>query len=414
MMLRIPVGLIVFVSLTLAATAENWTRFRGENGTGVSAQEGIPTTWSPGDYAWKIKLPGLGHSSPVIWKNKLFITTAIDRGAVRYLYCINASTGETIWRKQTGLNTSHKHKKSSWASSTPAVDGERVYVAFADKESYFLAAYDLDGKLIWRRNIGAFDSQHGQGVSPIIYKDLVIIPNDQKGPSSIVAYNRKSGELVWSTLRSVRKTSYATPMIYREAGKKPQLICASGAMGATGVDPETGDLLWQSGTFPGPRGRTVHSPVAAAGLIFQSAGGGGKGSLMVAVDPHGRGDVSKSHVKYRRKRLLPYVPTPVAYKGHLYLWNDDGVVNCVEPKTGKTIWTRRVGGGYSGSPICIDGKLYCMSEQGNVVVVAASPKFKLLGKVSLGEASHSTPAVANGRLYLKTFSHLYCLKARAE
>lgn len=413
MKFRTTAFLLAVLALTQSACAENWTRFRGPNGTGVSGQKGIPTTWSPGDYAWKVTLPGLGHSSPVIWEDKLFVTSAIDEGTVRYLHCLNTRTGKQLWRRQTGLNRSHKHSKSSWASATPVVDGDRVYVAFADKESYFLAAYDFDGELVWRRDLGEFDSQHGQGVSPIIYKDLIIIPNDQKGPSSIVAYNRKTGELVWSALRTIRKTSYATPMIYREKGQKPQLICASGAMGLTSLDPETGEPLWQSGSFPGPRGRTVHSPVEAAGLLFQAAGGGGKGSLMVAVDPHGKGDVSKTHVKYRRKKSLPYVPTPVAYKGYLYLWNDNGVVHCIQPKTGKTVWTQRVDGSdYSGSPVCIDGKLYCMSEKGYCVVIAASPKYRYYGKVNLGDSSHATPAVANGRLYLRTFRHLYCLEAQ--
>ncbi len=391
------------------ADAQNWARLRGENGTGISNQKGIPTTWSPGDYKWKVTLPGVGHSSPVIWGKKLFVTSAIDKGAVRFLYCLDTETGKTRWSKTVGLNRSRKHAKSSWASASPCVDGERVYVAFADKESYFLAAYNLDGKLVWRRNLGPFDSQHGQGVSPIVFENLVIIPNDQKGPSSVIAFDKRTGKTVWSTLRSVRKTSYATPMIYREKGKRPQLICASGAMGVTSLDPDTGRLNWMTGEFPL---RTVASPIEADGLIIQSCGGGGIGKLLIAVDPSGSGNVADTHIKYRRNRTLPYVPTPVAYNGYVYLWNDNGVVSCIAAKTGKNIWTKRLGGNYSGSTVCIDGKIYIMSEKGEVVVIAASPKFQILGRTPLDDPSYATPAIAHGQLYLRTFHHLYCLETR--
>ena len=403
----VAIGLFTF--LTTPSAAQNWTRFRGKNGAGISEQKGIPVTWSPGDYAWNVALPGVGHSSPVIWNDKLFLTSAVDRGAVRYLFCLNARTGRQIWARAIGLNRSHKHKKNSWASSTPTVDGERVYVAFADKESYLLAAYDMEGNLVWRRNLGSFESQHGQGVSPIVFEDLVIIPDDQDGPSSIIAVNRRTGKTVWSTLRSVRRTSYATPLVLRRPGKTPQLICASGAMGVTSLDPQTGRLNWYTGEFPL---RTVASPILADGLIISSCGGGGIGKLLIAVDPNGHGDVSKTNIRWQRNRTLPYVPTPVAYRGHIFLWDDNGVVSCLETATGRNIWTKRIGGNFSGSPICIDGKLYIMNEQGDVVVIAASPRYRFFGKTPLGDPSHATPAIADGRLYLRTYHRVFCLRTR--
>ncbi|MCH8828197.1 MAG: PQQ-binding-like beta-propeller repeat protein, partial [Planctomycetes bacterium] len=188
-----------------------------------------------------------------------------------------------------------------------------------------------------------------------------------------------------------------------------QLICVSGAMGVTGLNPHNGRLNWMTGEFPL---RTVASPVYAGGLIIQSGGGGGIGKLLIAVDPDGKGNVAETHVKYRRERILPYVPTPIAYKGHVYLWNDNGVVNCIEAKSGRNIWTKRVGGKFSGSPICIDGKLYAINERGDVIVIAASPTYKFLGKTPLADPSHATPAVANGRLYLRSFHRLGCIEAR--
>ena len=401
-MLHTATALIMSLVAAGSAAAQNWTRYRGDNGSGISLQKGVPVTFSPGEYKWKVTLPGEGHSSPVIWKNKLFVTSAVDQGAVRYLHCINTDSGKVLWTRETGLNRSPKHIKSSWASATPTVDAERVYAAFGDKETNYLAAYTHNGELLWRKNLGPFDSQHGQGVSPVLFENLVIFANDQDGPSSIVALDNRTGRTVWSTLRSIREASYATPMIYREDGKRPQLICASGAMGLTSLDPYTGRQNWATGEFPL---RTVASPVIADGLLIQSCGGGGIGKLLIAVDLQGS-------VKYRREKLLPYVPTPISYKRHVYLWGDKGVVSCIEAKTGRNVWTRRIGGNYSGSPICIDGKLYIISEKGQVVVLAASPEFKLLGKTSLEDGSHATPAIAHGRLYLRTFRHLICLEAQ--
>jgi outer membrane protein assembly factor BamB len=407
------VAIVVLVAAafcTQTAVAQNWSRFRGENGSGISEQKGIPTTWSPGDYAWNIELPGLGHAAPVIWDDKLFVTTAVDEGALRYLYCLNADTGEEIWSRLVGMNKSHKHNKSSWASSTPCTDGETVYVSFADEEHYYVGAYDFDGDLIWRRNLGDFESQHGLGVSPILFEDMLIVANDQDGPSSVVALDKKTGHTRWSTLRSIQRVSYSTPIVLQEAGEEPQLIVTSGAMGITSLNPYTGRLNWQSGEFPL---RTVASPVYAEGLLIASCGQGGRyGVLQIAVDPRGTGDVSGSHIKWERKTVIPYVPTPIVYGGHLYEWNDEGTAACVEIKTGETLSKKRIGGNYSGSPICIDGKLYCISEDGEVVVLSASPELEVLGKTSLGDASHSTPSIANGKLYLRTFHRLACLATR--
>lgn len=397
-----------------AVAQTNWTRFRGVDGEGISAQKGIPTAWSRGDYTWDVELPGVGHSSPIVWQDKVFITSAVQEGALRFLFCLSAETGEEIWSRQAGYNKSHKHLKNSWASSTPATDGQRVYLAFSDDEHYTLAAYDFDGNLVWRRLLGTFESQHGQGVSPIVFEDLVIIPNLQMGPSSVIALDKRTGRTVWSSVHSFYRTSYATPVVVRLEGEKPQLICASGALGLASLDPRSGRLNWMTGEFPEPR-RTVASPVIVDGLAIQTCGGGGVGNVLIAVDLSDPDDASKDRIRYRREKLLPYVPTPIAYRGYLYLWNDNGVASCVEAASGKNIWTTRIGGNYSGSPVCIDGKLYCQSEEGEMVVFPASPRKpepEDVGRTRLGDFSHSTPAVAGGRLYIRTFHRLACLEAQ--
>lgn len=389
--------------------AEDWLRFRGENGSGISDEKGIPTTWSVGDYDWSAALPGEGHGAPIIVGDRLFVTSADDEGALRYLFCLDSQSGKEIWSRVLGFNRSGKHNKNSWASSTPTSDGERIYFAFADKEEYTLSAYDFDGELVWRRRLGAFESQHGLGASPIIFEDKVIAVNDQDGPSFVIAFDRKTGETVWNSLRSFGRTSYATPLLIDEESDNPQLIIGCDSLGVSSLDPRTGEMNWYSGNLPA---RTVGSPVYGAGLIFQSCGGGGIGKLLIGVDPSGRGDVSATHIKYTRDKIIPYVPTPVVYEGHLYLWGDNGVVSCVNVASGENVWTERIGGNYSGSPICIDGKLYCISEEGEVVVIDASPTYNLYGKSPLGDPSHSTPSVANGKLYLRSFHRLSCLSAK--
>ena len=389
-----------------SAHSADWTRYRGPNGTGFSPLKGIPTTWSPGDYIFNVKLPGEGHGAAVIRGKLLFVPSAVDQGATRHLLCLDAESGNTRWSRRIGMNRSRKHLRNSWASSTPCIDDQRVYVAFADKERYTVTAYDFAGELQWRRVLGPYQSQHGLGASPIIFEDLLIVPNDQDGPSSVLALNRHSGRTVWSRLRRFKtgRTSYATPLVIREENRPPQLICVSGESGISSLDPHTGRQNWATDPFPL---RTVASPVYGNGLVVASCGQGGRfGVLQRAVDTSGR-------VVWTRERFLPYVATPIIYKDHLYEWNDEGVFSCVELASGRDVWTKRIGGNYSGSPICIDGKIYGVSERGEVVIVAASPRFQLLGRVPLSDPCHSTPSVAGRRVYFRTFHRLMCLEARS-
>ena len=405
---RLLLLMLIVVFGTLPTSAENWPRYRGADGLGVSEAKGCPASWSQGDYEWVVELPGEGHSSPVIWDQDLFVTTATDEGRVRYLVCLDASTGEIKWSRAAGFNTNPKHAKNSFASSSPATDGERVYVAFADEERFGLAAYDTEGNLVWRNWLGPFLSRHGQAASPIVFEDLVIIPNDQDGPSSIVAYDRRDGRLVWSSLRSTREASYATPLIIELPGKKPQLICLSGATGLTSLDPWSGGLNWSTAELPK---RTVSSPTYASGLVYAICGEGGKGVRMIGVDPSGSGVIEATHVKFRRDKDIPYVPAAVGVNDSIFLWTDNGVVICLDSKTQKTRWQERVGGNFSGSPICVDGKLYCIEESGKVIVVDAGTEYRLLGENPIGDPSYSTPAVANGRLYLRSFHRLSSLRS---
>ncbi len=413
-------GRLAFAALTVSvllaaargALAENWPRFRGPNGAGISDEKGIPVTWSEGDYAWKTKLPGIGHSSPCVWDDHVFVTAAEDNGLKRHLVDISASTGKIRWTWSMESETHKIHKLSSYASATPATDGKRVYVPFSKESEYSLFAFDFKGKPLWKQVIGQFVSQHGSGTSPILFEDLVILANDQDGESSIVAMDAATGEVRWTAKRNEKgldqTTCYSTPLIVEHAGKT-ELIFASKADGFTSYDPRTSKLNWRADIIPD---RVVGSPLIANDLVIGYSGGGGEGKFMAAIKLGGQGEIADSRVAWKRIRMLPYVPTPVVVGEHIYLWGDKGVVSCVEAKTGKNIWTERVPGQYSGSPVCIDGKLYCVTEPGEVVVIAASLEFKLLGRTPLGEGSHATPAVSNGRMFLRGFEHLMCLEAQ--
>lgn len=391
--------------------ANNWPQFRGENGSGASDESGFTRELTPDKIQWKVEVPGIGHSAPVIWGEKLFLTSAGDLGKVRYVLCLDARSGQTLWTRSLDFDTCPKHPKSSWASSTPAVDGERVYAVFADVKHLVLSAFDFDGKPAWRRDMGGFESQHAQGASPIVFEDLVILVDDQDGPSSVIACDKRTGKTVWRVKRNSgsQATSYATPFIFRPKDGPPQLICSSSHSGVSALDPRSGETIWTTGKLPQ---RTVASPVTSAGLIFQTCGSSGQWRLMVAVDPSGKGDVAKSNVRYERKQILPYVHTPLVMGNYLYLWSDHGIVCCVDPLTGRDVWTKRIGGDYSGSPVGASSMIYNVNEAGDVIVLAAGPQFKQFGRLSLGEACHSTPAIANGRIYFRTFHHLACVAAR--
>jgi outer membrane protein assembly factor BamB len=404
-----PTLILALVSLFLDnASAENWPRFRGENGTGLSKQPGIPVAWEAGDYAWTIDLPGVGHSAPVIWDKTLFVTSATEGGGTRYLHCLDADSGQQRWQTSVTLGESKKHLKNSWASSTPATDGQRVYVMFADNAKLTISAWNFEGKQVWTKDLGSYESEHNLGVSPLVQDGLLIVSNDQVGPSSLLALNPETGETVWTAERNPGKTSYSTPVIAPGKAGSLQILCISESNGITSTDLRTGKLNWQTPKLPM---RTVASPIVADGLIFATCGEGGNGKYFAAakIDPDAD---NATRIVYERKTMLPYVPCLVAKDGLLFLWGDKGIMVCLEIATGKEVWSERIDGQFSGSPVCIEDRLYCVTEDGIVVVLQAGPEFRELGRTALGDDCHSTPAVANGHLYLRTFHKVFAVKAK--
>lgn len=400
----------LLLAILPTALADNWPRFRGPNGLGMSDQTGIPDVWSDQDYAWVVELKNVGHSQPIIQDTALFLTTATEGGTTRFLHRFDADTGAEIWQRSMEFRESHKHNKNSWASSTPATDGERVYVIWADEEKQIVSAWTFAGDLAWSRDLGGFESQHGQGVSPIVEQGLVIVPNDQLGASFLMALDSATGETVWKVDRPSGSTSYSTPLLMPGTGTRSQLICLSEASGLTSLDLLSGTLNWQTPPMPM---RTVACPAAGSDILVATCGQGGAGKYLVAVHATEQ-TASPSRILFERTKQLPYVPTAVIRDNLLFLWGDVGVVNCVDVHTGKDIWTQRIPGNYSSSPVWIDGRLFCISESGDVVVIRASDEFELLGRTPLGDESYTAPSVANGHLYLRTFNKLFALKAASK
>ncbi len=395
-------GFVIGVALCSVVHGQEWTRFRGPNGSGVVAGKDVPTSWTEKDHNWKTELPGIGHSQPVVWGNRLFLTSATNAGKKRLALCLRVDDGRISWSRSYSHVTHKKHRYNSYASSTPTVDAERVYMILGSV-SCWLRAFDHKGEEVWSRDLGRFSGNHGRGSSPIVFRDTVVVANEHEGGSFVAAYDAKTGELRWRTPRRDAAAAYGTPCVYEPPEGRTQLVFLSQAYGLAGVDALTGKPLWEAPVFDK---RTTSSPVVGHGLAFGTCGSGGGGNYLVAVRLGGKGDISKTHTAYQIRQAAPYVPTPVIKGDFLFLWNMNGIVTCADAKSGDVHWRKRVGGRYFSSPVCVDDRLFSISERGDVVVVAATDEFKLLARNALGDDSHSTPTVAGGRMYLRTFGHL--------
>lgn len=398
---------VALVQLPQACGQENWPRFLGPNGVAVAHAEAIPTEWRTADYKWRVKLPGIGHSSPVVWGKRIFITAALEEDATQIIRCLRSSDGGLIWKRDFHSQTHRKHSFNCYASATPALDAERVYMAWANPESFIIVALDQrTGSVVWQRDLGPFKAQHGFGASPVVYGNLLIVPNEQDGPSSIVALDCRTGAVRWTTPRNAVKAAYSTPTIFQPENGPPQLITTSMAHGVSGIDPSTGKLLWELPVF---RYRVVGSPSVAAGLIFATCGEGGVGRQMVAVRPGNPATGRQAELVYELQKYLPYVCTSVAHGELLFALFDQGALTCVEAATGKIVWQEKLSARFFSSPLRVDDRLYCISRDGKMFVFAAARQYQLLATIDLEEPSFATPAVADGVMYIRTQSHLMAL-----
>ena len=320
------------------AGAQEWTRFRGPNGAGQSDAD-FPAVWSPADVKFRVELPGTGNSSPVLWQNRVFVTSADAAQGQRWLLCLDATNGRLLWKQEFPFQKYQLHTQNSFASSTPTVDAKRVYCSWATPDEYFVVALDHDGKEKWRRSLGPFTSRHGFATSPMLYNDLLIATNDQDGSSTLQALDTKDGAIRWQVARKTlaeQNASYAVPCVYQPAKGPAELIVNSWAHGISSIDPKTGSTNWEVPAF---ERRPVGSPVIIAGLILGNCGEGSGNNTLVAVRP----GPSPEIVYKLDKTTAPYVPTIVAAGDLAFLWGERGIAACLEVPTGKILWRRARG-----------------------------------------------------------------------
>lgn len=399
--------LVLFVVLCSAACGQEWTRFRGPDGTGIGKGESIPVSFTETDYLWKVKLPGPGHSSPVLWGERIFLTCAHDESEQREVVCLDADSGEMLWSKEMSFTPYRHNRLNSFAASTPAVDAECVYVNWISGGTFIALALDHAGNVLWRREMGEFKAVHGAGASPIALGGLMIVGNDNKNTSFLAGLDGKTGKTVWQVTRNSKMTSYITPTVYRPIEGSAQVIFVSEANGMTGVDPVSGQQKWESEKLFTLK--SVASPVVAGDIIFATAGAGGAGRESAAVRPGDKRAERPTTVAWKLKRDLPYVPTPIAIGENLYILSDAGTMTCVVARTGKQVWQEDLKARFYASPVCVNGRIYLVTREGEVIVLEEGPEYKVLSKSALPEVSDATPAIANGRMYLRTLNHLICI-----
>lgn len=403
---------MVAISLSLMATlnarlnGQNWSRFRGPNGQGVISSPANPTSYIDLPIEWRTELPGKAHSSPVVWGNRVFVTSADQESGLRYALCLDSADGNELWRKEFSGEVFEQHEFNSFASSTPAVDERCLYIAWAAPHELFLVALNHQGEEAWRTGLGEFKSRHGHGVSPIVCEDLVVLPCDQDfAPSFVVGVDRAKGDVRWRIARQFAKeeqdAAYATPCIYQPSQGGAQLITLSRPDGICALEPSTGKTVWQYPAFPyRPVGSAV---ITKDGLIVAG------NPTTIAVRPPNAEQESPEEVYRIANSVSPYIPTPICVDDLVFLWADTGIVQCIDGASGKRHWKKRIGGEFHSSPIAVGKTVYCISTEGELVALAASAEFQELGRRQFDEKCSATPAILDSAMLVRTANSLICI-----
>ena len=409
-------GVLLLASFAIAA---DWPRFRGDNGSGVAAAD-LPAKWSEADYRWKLDLPGGGHASPVIWGDRVFVVSGDDESGARIVDCFDARTSKRHWQHRFDDLTHKKHRFNSFATATPAAEEDRLYVTWGTPEKVNVVCFDHAGKTIWQADLGKFNSGHGYGVSPIIVEDLLIIPGDQERDSRVIALDKRSGEVKWRLERKTERATYSTPAVFRaSADAPPELIFTNWDLGVTSVDARTGKVNWEIGVFGEKPERAIGSPIVWNDLVIATCGFVGRPKTCAAIRPASApgNKTGQPQVVWKTTSNVAHVPTPIVVDDRLYLWSDDGIISCLDPRNGEVVFRSRLEGKFGtffSSPVS-DGKhIFNVSEYGNVVVIEAGTTFKQVAVNELDELCRASPAIGGGDLFVRIYSHLYCIRGQTN
>lgn len=397
------------LTLTLfmgTAFAQEWTRFRGTDGSGISTASGFPDSFNESQFSWKVALPGPAVSSPVLWGNKLFLTSETAEAGQRVVMAFDATGGKELWRVNDQFSVRGKHNFNSFASSTPCVDGDRLYLAWTSGDSLKVMALSHDGKPLWTQDLGAYAEPHGSGSSPVLAGGVLVVAKDNAGSDSFIAGLKPAdGSILWKHSRQSTRTPFATPLVIRQADGKEAVILTGNPKALTCLNAADGKLIWEvENASEGDR--PVASPSLAGDICYMTVGQGGNGKACVAV----RVTDAKPEILWQNRKGLPYVPTALGSGKRFYLLGDGGVLTCLNAADGSEVYSERVftDKAYS-SPVMVGNKIICTGRSGQVAVIAAGDTFKKLGEGHLGEATDATPAIAGGRAFFRTKTHLICL-----
>lgn len=412
-MQRWSIALLLFFASATAAPAENWPEFRGPSGQGIYLGKNLPIEWSTTkNVAWVKPIPGKGWSSPIIQDGRIYLTSAVpiedSKDLSLQAICLDAESGKQLWQTELFRHAANAkiHSKNSHASPTPITDGKRLFVHFGHQGT---ACLDLDGKVLWRNTSLRYNPVHGNGGSPILVGDRLVLSTDGADKQLIYALNTSDGKIAWKTDRKCEASngfSFSTPLLIEVNGKKQIVSPASDAVMA--YDPANGAEIWRV-KFTGYS--VIPRPVFGHGMVFISTSYNTPSVLAIKVDG-AAGDVTKSHVVWTAKKGAPHTPSLLLVGDELYMVSDNGLASCLDARTGKVHWSERVDGGFSASPFYADGKIYLQSEKGVTTVLRAGTKYEVLATSKLGEKTFACYAVADGAIFLRTETKLYRLQGK--
>jgi outer membrane protein assembly factor BamB len=404
-----------FLSTVLWAHADDWPRFRGSEGQGVSNETGLPIKWGPKEnIAWKTPVPGEGWSSPVVWGKRVFVTSTTEAGKSCHILAFDAETGAQLWdREVLRQQPPHKRGENSHATSTATTDGERVYAVFGEGG---IAAVTVAGEPVWTYQDFKFHSHHGLSASPVVYKDLLIMTYDGSSKTNdavgwqkpwdgalVVALDNATGKVRWKSPRGLSRLAHATPLIVNVAGK--DVLASPAGEVVQGFDPQNGKLLW---TVPAIGEGVTPSPAVGEGMMFTASGFGA--TALRAIRLEGGADDTSRQVVWDTKKGVTTIPSPIYVKPYLYMATEKGIAYCLDAATGKQIWQERLPGSYAASPVYADGRIYFLSETGETTVLEPGSAFRILAQNPLGERCQASMAVANGRFFIRTRENLYGIR----
>ena len=404
------------VSSAIFIQAGPWPQFRGPNHQGTSSETSLPLKWSPTEnIAWKTEIPGDSWSSPIVYGDRTFVTTATDNGQTARMICVQTKSGKILWNTEILQQVPRKKEsRNSYASPTPATDGSLVYACYGDGS---FAALNLAGEIVWTNREHKFYGQHGLGTSFILQDGMLIMGRDGSSEgqdkkegwqkpwdkSYVVALDAKTGRQLWKTGRGLSRISHGAPAIWNRNGTA-QVVSEAGDV-VQGFDLKTGERLWTSEVLGEGK---VPSTVLGDGLVFTSGGWGGKETIK-AFRIEGKGDLKETNLVWEQKKGMPKVPSMIYLKPHLFAITDGGVASCMRAETGEIVWQERVGGNFSASPVAADGKIFFLSDNCETTIIEAGPEFKVLARNSLNEKVQASMAISQGHLFIRTEKNLICV-----